>query len=1295
VLFQNWIKKYHRERGKKMLKTAIKKTAITKVLSCFLVFVILMSAVPVSVVAVNGSNNATDASSNETLLDDNNISFVSNRTGNTDIFVMGRISKLDNEPPFPKITAVEMDPPTCVKEGESATITVKFKNIGGPSSIGYISVSFPHDETIIDVSGTGDKEDIYPKGSDKLWGIHGKMESSKYPLAELTEFPWGKEQEKTLIITVKPNSGSDKIVFYVRAALKNDADGSYERDPTSSDYSDQQEWYVYRYSMDTCNVYPNLIITDIDPDENDKKIYYTIKNIGGITAGRSYSYLYIDDMSKHIAFDHVSYLGVNKERDLYFDYSYTCYGDSDTIKVCADGNGKITEADETDNCKTITKECDSHPESLIVDIHNPENDCSVVQSVSEIVKAKVTDNFGNPVSGLTVKATFTNSDAELTLYDDGAHGDGFANDGIYADRWVPTTVATGYTETACTIRVTATHSSLGSAYDEVSGVINSPKLIMIELTPSSHDFGEVQTTVSTAPFSFTLKNAGGGTATGEVSLTGSDKDQFIITSGKGSFSLNADQTKTIGVAFSPISAGRKSAILYAKCSNCNDVQSPLSGTSEEVGQPPLEPHINIENVLINYDSNDPLNIIGPLKIVAEEKTTIEVILDNTGTQNFNGGGAWLYWETEDTDTSPFTPVKEGSASSPDIYIKKIPPIPIGSSVTIQFEATFRVPSTPDQLNVFLKINSEVGEYQTNTFNKRPIFIWPSGSDYISCTLGVLNVASGGIVKACKDAGMIVSSINYVLFVADVNKLIEKAKAREFDREYWYVTSKCIISIGAAAKITGANVLSILLGSLEAAIPCANILNIYIEINQAFHTALYEVGFEVLTVIVGSPANVCIIDDNGNICGIFEDGTIIDQIPGSYISQFDHFKIVSVPGDGSKDEIKIEGTDNGEANVTLFKPKEMSATGVMISYDKVPVSPTTKIRIDMNPTSNPTYAMKIDNDGDGTIDETKEPDSIENIIADFPTLCTSPDPPTTNFGTVAKDQTRTRDFFITNCGSGTLTWSITCDQPSWLNVNPAIGSTTTLDVVTVTIDTHDLSPGTHTGYITLTSNGGEKTGTITVNVPPPAQEPKLCTSPDPPTTNFGTVPEDQTRTRDFFITNCGSDTLTWTITCDQPSWLNVNPAIGSTTTLDVVTVTIDTHDLSPGTHTGYITLTSNGGEKTGTITVEVPSKPSTPNVEFKGIVFLPCTYSDFTGQSIEVTNILSDPNGELAKCKYVCTCWTEDTLAQIDTVAQGDEVEVYGTLIGLADCTFRNIHTPYSKTEARIASTLHMANHTLS
>ena len=50
------------ERGKKMGEKVIMGKAITKVLSCLVVFAILMSAVPVSTFALDGSNNATEAS---------------------------------------------------------------------------------------------------------------------------------------------------------------------------------------------------------------------------------------------------------------------------------------------------------------------------------------------------------------------------------------------------------------------------------------------------------------------------------------------------------------------------------------------------------------------------------------------------------------------------------------------------------------------------------------------------------------------------------------------------------------------------------------------------------------------------------------------------------------------------------------------------------------------------------------------------------------------------------------------------------------------------------------------------------------------------------------------------------------------------------------------------------------------------------------------------------------------------------------------------------------------------------
>ena len=101
-------------------------------------------------------------------------------------------------------------------------------------------------------------------------------------------------------------------------------------------------------------------------------------------------------------------------------------------------------------------------------------------------------------------------------------------------------------------------------------------------------------------------------------------------------------------------------------------------------------------------------------------------------------------------------------------------------------------------------------------------------------------------------------------------------------------------------------------------------------------------------------------------------------------------------------------------------------------------------------------------------------------------------------------------------------------------------------------------------------------------------PMLCTTPDPPARDFGNVPESEVRLWSFDITNCGTGTLTWDVSDDQP-WITVNPADGSTTTeTDTVTVTVDTTGLECDiTHSGTITVTSNDGTKNGTITVHVP------------------------------------------------------------------------------------------------------------
>ncbi len=222
----------------------------------------------------------------------------------------------------------------------------------------------------------------------------------------------------------------------------------------------------------------------------------------------------------------------------------------------------------------------------------------------------------------------------------------------------------------------------------------------------------------------------------------------------------------------------------------------------------------------------------------------------------------------------------------------------------------------------------------------------------------------------------------------------------------------------------------------------------------------------------------------------------------------------------------------------------------------------------------------------------------------PILCTDPDPPSHDFGNVTLGGTSTWTFDITNCGAGILEWTVSDDQ-TWISMDPTSGTTTTeTDTVTVTINTTGLTPDSkHTGNITVNSDVGSLAGTICVYVIYPDTTapmlssksglqsnnlPTLCIDPSPPSYDFGNVSLGETRTWTFNITNCGKGTLEWNVS-DDLAWISMDPTSGTTTTeTDTVTVTINTTGLTcDAEHNGTITVSSDGGSKTGTFHVYVP------------------------------------------------------------------------------------------------------------
>ncbi len=115
---------------------------------------------------------------------------------------------------------------------------------------------------------------------------------------------------------------------------------------------------------------------------------------------------------------------------------------------------------------TVSVVCD--PNILMVDALSPDDAANVASGVATLLQADVADQCGDPVSGVTVEATFSNGDSAVPLYDDGLHDDGVADDGLFADWWTPVTE-----QDPTTITFTASNTGYTSGTDQVDVAVVS------------------------------------------------------------------------------------------------------------------------------------------------------------------------------------------------------------------------------------------------------------------------------------------------------------------------------------------------------------------------------------------------------------------------------------------------------------------------------------------------------------------------------------------------------------------------------------------------------------------------------------------------------------------------------------------------------------------------------------------------------------------------------------------------------------------------------------------------------
>ncbi len=106
------------------------------------------------------------------------------------------------------------------------------------------------------------------------------------------------------------------------------------------------------------------------------------------------------------------------------------------------------------------------------------------------------------------------------------------------------------------------------------------------------------------------------------------------------------------------------------------------------------------------------------------------------------------------------------------------------------------------------------------------------------------------------------------------------------------------------------------------------------------------------------------------------------------------------------------------------------------------------------------------------------------IPENPSLAVSPDPVSINIGEIMEGENASGVFLISNSGKGTLNWKVSADKP-WVTIIPMGG--TDSGKINIQVNTDGLKPGEYSGIINITSNGGDRSGTIFFSIPTPHPE----------------------------------------------------------------------------------------------------------------------------------------------------------------------------------------------------------------
>ncbi len=209
------------------------------------------------------------------------------------------------------------------------------------------------------------------------------------------------------------------------------------------------------------------------------------------------------------------------------------------------------------------------------------------------------------------------------------------------------------------------------------------------------------------------------------------------------------------------------------------------------------------------------------------------------------------------------------------------------------------------------------------------------------------------------------------------------------------------------------------------------------------------------------------------------------------------------------------------------------------------------------------------------------------VPDVPVLSFSPT--SYDFGSMYEGESDSCSFEIWNSGSDSLSWSVSWSA-GWIGkVDPSSGSSTgEHDTINVFVETAGLSTGIYSDVVRISSDFGSGEFRVDLEIIPVPDVPVLSFSPT--SYDFGSMYEGESDSCSFEIWNSGSGTLRYTLS-ESESWVLLSSYGGiSNGDHDAITVNVDTAGLSLGAKSCIISISSDGGGDTFTVSLTVVSEP---------------------------------------------------------------------------------------------------------